>query len=103
MGVRPNDAMSMTFKEIDIFTRGWNDREREQWRQGVSLAHLTASLVKTKNERFPTLQELLAKAEPETPEQQEERIWDTITKFARPGELTYYKPSAGKKKQKKRK
>lgn len=101
MGIPANVAWQMTFREIGLYAEAFNTQERVRWRQGVTLAHLTAALMRTDPDKFPTLDSLLEPLDDETPEQKHARIWATVQQFARPGELGFYKPSKGKKKRKK--
>lgn len=97
--------MDMTFRELQLYSEGQNERLLEEWRQQVTIAHLTASLSRIplpqkrgQPDKFPKLEKLLSgiNRRKETPAEKAKRIRAYVMSRARPGEITL-----GRKKRKK--
>lgn len=62
MGIAPGDIRRMTLREIGDYAIGHNRRRFEDYREAVSIAHLTASLGRVDPKKFPKLKDILPKA-----------------------------------------
>lgn len=92
--IHPREAMTLTIREIHLFAKGRNIANREVWRQKITVAHLTASLMRAK--KIPELRRLLPREHKEmTPKQRQKAIWGMVRSMARPGEIV-----TGKRKKK---
>lgn len=76
----------MTPREIRLFADGFNEAAGQRWKQGVTLAYLTAQLVKTPE--LPPLSVFLGEIEQEAANTaKRSAIWAGIELRALPGEL----------------
>lgn len=87
--------MSWTMREMALYAEGRRKREREDWRQQITIAHLTAGLMRQK--KLPRLSTLLPREGRDlTPKARRAHISDIMDTFGKPKRGTYHIEKDGK-------